>query len=216
MRTRVKICGITTPEDALAAVAAGADAIGLVFYERSPRYVSPEQAGRIVDVIPAFVSVVGLFVDAPLQVIDRLVQQVPLDLLQFHGMETVAQCEAPGRPYIKAVKVVDSDSVRQGCRTYTTARAILLDVDSRVGHGGTGQSFDWSLVPQELSPSAAARRSERLILAGGLNPDNVAQAIRQVGPYAVDVSSGVEASPGVKDERKMNQFIERVMHATPA
>jgi len=216
VRTRVKICGITTPEDALAAVAAGADAIGLVFYERSPRYVSPERAGRIVDVIPAFVSVVGLFVDAPLQVIDRLVQQVPLDLLQFHGTETVAQCEAPGRPYIKAVKVVDSDSVRQGCSTYTTARAILLDVDSRVGHGGTGQSFDWSLVPQELSPSAAARRSERLILAGGLNPDNVAQAIRQVRPYAVDVSSGVEASPGVKDEKKMNQFIERVMHATPA
>ncbi len=210
----MKICGITSADDALAAVAAGADAIGLVFYERSPRHVDAERAARIVGLMPAFVSVVGLFVDAPPEFIDRVLRAVPLDLLQFHGAETPAQCEAPGRPYIKAVKVTDEHTVARACETYTHARALLLDVLSPHAHGGTGQCFDWSLVPQQL-PAVGPGRNRRLVLAGGLNPQNVVDAIHQVRPYAVDVSSGVETRPGIKDAEKMKQFIERVMHDRP-
>lgn len=199
---RCKICGITRLEDALAAVAAGADAIGLVFYERSPRAVSIEQAQAIVKALPPFVTTVGLFVDMPRAELDQVLAAVPLDLLQFHGDETAAECEAVGRPYIKALRVRAEDDVAALVAAYPGARGVLLDTFVEGVPGGTGLAFDWSLVPAQLS--------KPVILAGGLTPGNVAAAIAQVRPYAVDVSGGVEASKGVKDASRVKDFVRAV------
>lgn len=199
---RSKICGITRLEDGLAAVAAGADAIGLVFYARSPRAVSIEQARAIVAGLPPFVTTVGLFVDMPQRDIEAVLTAVPLDLLQFHGDESAAECEALGRPYIKALRVRAQDDVAALVDAYRGARAVLLDTFVDGVPGGTGQAFDWSLVPAALS--------KPVILAGGLTPGNVAAAIAQVRPYAVDVSGGVEASKGIKDATKVKDFVRAV------
>ncbi|KIQ02543.1 MULTISPECIES: phosphoribosylanthranilate isomerase [Pseudomonas] len=199
---RCKICGITRLEDALAAVAAGADAIGLVFYARSPRAVSIEQARAIVTALPPFVTTVGLFVDMSRAELDEVLAAVPLDLLQFHGDETAAECEAVGRPYIKALRVRAGDDVAALVDVYPGARAVLLDTFVEGVPGGTGQAFDWSLVP--------ARLSKPVILAGGLTASNVAAAIAQVRPYAVDVSGGVEASKGIKDASRVKDFVRAV------
>lgn len=199
---RCKICGITRLEDALAAVAAGADAIGLVFYARSPRAVSIEQARAIVTALPPFVTTVGLFVDMSRADLDEVLAAVPLDLLQFHGDETAAECEAVGRPYIKALRVRAGDDVAALVDVYPGARAVLLDTFVEGVPGGTGQAFDWSLVP--------ARLSKPVILAGGLTASNVAAAIAQVRPYAVDVSGGVEASKGIKDASRVKDFVRAV------
>ena len=196
---RVKICGITRVEDALAAAAAGADAIGLVFYAKSPRAVDIEQAREILAVLPPFVTSVGLFVDAERSELERILASVPLDLLQFHGDESVQQCEAFGRPYIKALRVKAGDDIAAQVARYPSAQGILLDAYVEGVPGGTGEAFDWSLIPQALS--------KPLILAGGLRPDNVAEAVSRVRPYAVDVSGGVEASKGVKDVEKVGAFI---------
>ncbi|AMR66580.1 phosphoribosylanthranilate isomerase [Aquipseudomonas alcaligenes] len=196
---RVKICGITRVEDALAAVAAGADAIGLVFYAKSPRAVDIEQARAILAALPPFVTTVGLFVDAERSELERILASVPLDLLQFHGDESVQQCEAFGRPYIKALRVKAGDDIAAQVGRYPSAQGILLDAYVEGVPGGTGEAFDWSLIPQALS--------KPLILAGGLRPDNVAEAVSRVRPYAVDVSGGVEASKGVKDVEKVDAFI---------
>ena len=196
---RVKICGITRVEDALAAAAAGADAIGLVFYAKSPRAVDIEQARVILAALPPFVTTVGLFVDAELSELERILASVPLDLLQFHGDESVQQCEAFGRPYIKALRVKAGDDIAAQVARYPSAQGILLDAYVEGVPGGTGEAFDWSLIPQTLS--------KPLILAGGLRPDNVAEAVSRVRPYAVDVSGGVEASKGVKDVEKVDAFI---------
>jgi phosphoribosylanthranilate isomerase len=196
---RVKICGITRVEDALAAAAAGADAIGLVFYAKSPRAVDIEQAREILAVLPPFVTSVGLFVDAERSELERILASVPLDLLQFHGDESVQQCEAFGRPYIKALRVKAGDDIAAQVARYPSAQGILLDAYVEGVPGGTGEAFDWSLIPQTLS--------KPLILAGGLRPDNVAEAVSRVRPYAVDVSGGVEASKGVKDVEKVGAFI---------
>ena len=196
---RVKICGITRIEDALAAAAAGADAIGLVFYAKSPRAVDIEQAREILAVLPPFVTSVGLFVDAERSELERILASVPLDLLQFHGDESVQQCEAFGRPYIKALRVKAGDDIAAQVARYPSAQGILLDAYVEGVPGGTGEAFDWSLIPQTLS--------KPLILAGGLRPDNVAEAVSRVRPYAVDVSGGVEASKGVKDVEKVGAFI---------
>ncbi|MDC7825451.1 phosphoribosylanthranilate isomerase [Pseudomonas sp. BLCC-B13] len=196
---RVKICGITRVEDALAAVAAGADAIGLVFYAKSPRAVDIEQARAILAALPPFVTSVGLFVDAERSELERILASVPLDLLQFHGDESVQQCEAFGRPYIKALRVKAGDDIAAQVARYPSAQGILLDAYVEGVPGGTGEAFDWSLIPQALS--------KPLILAGGLRPDNVAEAVSRVRPYAVDVSGGVEASKGVKDVEKVGAFI---------
>ena len=196
---RVKICGITRVEDALAAAAAGADAIGLVFYAKSPRAVDIEQARAILAALPPFVTTVGLFVDAELSELERILASVPLDLLQFHGDESVQQCEAFGRPYIKALRVKAGDDIAAQVARYPSAQGILLDAYVEGVPGGTGEAFDWSLIPQTLS--------KPLILAGGLRPDNVAEAVSRVRPYAVDVSGGVEASKGVKDVEKVGAFI---------
>lgn len=196
---RVKICGITRVEDALAAAKAGADAIGLVFYAKSPRAVDIEQAREILAVLPPFVTSVGLFVDAERSELERILASVPLDLLQFHGDESVQQCEAFGRPYIKALRVKAGDDIAAQVARYPSAQGILLDAYVEGVPGGTGEAFDWSLIPQALS--------KPLILAGGLRPDNVAEAVSRVRPYAVDVSGGVEASKGVKDVEKVGAFI---------
>lgn len=196
---RVKICGITRVEDALAAAAAGADAIGLVFYAKSPRAVDIEQARAILAALPPFVTSVGLFVDAERSELERILASVPLDLLQFHGDESVQQCEAFGRPYIKALRVKAGDDIAAQVARYPSAQGILLDAYVEGVPGGTGEAFDWSLIPQTLS--------KLLILAGGLRPDNVAEAVSRVRPYAVDVSGGVEASKGVKDVEKVGAFI---------
>jgi len=202
---RSKICGITRIEDALAVVEAGADAIGLVFYGKSPRAVSVEQAAAILHALPPFVTTVGLFVDMPRDELQQLLQRLPLDLLQFHGDESPADCEGFGRPYIKALRVRPGEDVAAAMAPYTGARGILLDTFVEGVPGGTGASFDWSLVPEDAA--------KPIILAGGLDSDNVARAIRQVRPYAVDVSGGVEASKGIKDADKIRAFVRAVRDA---
>lgn len=199
---RRKICGITRVEDALAAVAAGADAIGLVFYAKSPRAVSMEQACQIVAALPPFVTSVGLFVDIERAELQRILAAVPLDLLQFHGDENLVQCEGYSRPYIKALRIKPGDDIAAMMADYPSASGILLDTYVEGVPGGTGLAFDWSLVPAQLP--------KPVILAGGLTPDNVAAAIARVKPYAVDVSGGVEASKGIKDADKVRAFIREV------
>ncbi|MES2182242.1 MAG: phosphoribosylanthranilate isomerase [Pseudomonadota bacterium] len=202
MRTRVKICGITRMEDALSAVERGADAIGLVFYDRSPRNVSISQAIEIASNIPAFVSVVGLFVNAQQGFVDEAIRQVKLDLLQFHGDETPEQCAQFERPFIKAVRVKSDTNLVQYAQEFSAARGLLLDTYTEGVAGGTGRVFDWNLIPKQLA--------KPVILAGGLNADNVAKAILQVRPYAVDVSGGVEISKGIKDADKIAAFMQQV------
>ncbi len=205
IRTRIKICGITCLEDALAAIALGADALGFVFYPPSPRYVSPVQAAAILAQLPPFVTTVGLFVDASAQEIAAILAQVPLSLLQFHGDESPEACLGYKMPFIKAVRVqVGLDLVQYALR-YSAAQGLLLDAFVAGVPGGTGQAFDWTLIPRDLCLP--------VILAGGLVPHNVAEAVQQVQPYAVDVSGGVEASKGVKDYAKMQLFIQEVSHA---
>lgn len=202
MRTRVKICGITRAEDALAAAHAGADAIGLVFYAKSPRAVTISQAQAVVRALPPFVTVVGLFVDAPPAEIRDISGAVPLDLLQFHGNEAPEDCRMHGRPYAKAVRMRDGIDLSAAARAYDDAAAILVDTFVEGTPGGTGLPFDWSRLPSALS--------RPLILAGGLTLDNVAAAVARARPWAVDVSGGVEAAPGIKDAAKIAAFIRGV------
>ncbi len=199
---RSKICGITRIEDALAAVEAGADAIGFVFYAKSPRAVTVQQARAIIAALPPFVTTVGLFVNASRCELREVLDAVPLDLLQFHGDESVADCEGWHRPYIKALRVKAGDDIAAACDAYPSASGVLLDTYVEGVPGGTGEAFDWSLIPQGLS--------KPLILAGGLTPENVADAVARVRPYAVDVSGGVEASKGIKDHAKIRAFINAV------
>jgi phosphoribosylanthranilate isomerase len=206
VRTRVKICGITRAQDALEAVKQGADAIGLVFYPKSPRNVSAAQAAEIVSQIPAFVTVVGLFVDAEPAFIQEVISSVKLDLLQFHGDETPSACRQYSRPYMKAIRVKNGTNLVQYAADYADARALLLDAFAEGVPGGTGLVFDWSLIPQNFPLP--------IVLAGGLNAENVGVAIEQVRPYAVDVSGGVEASKGIKDAAKIAAFMRGVSNAT--
>ena len=202
MRTRVKICGITRVEDAQAAVAAGADAIGLVFAKASPRCVTPEQARHLAATLPPFIKIVGLFVDASPARVREVLGQVPLDLLQFHGSETPEDCQQFGRPYIRAIRMAPGLDVVAEAQRYAQAAGLLLDAYDPQRAGGTGATFDWTRVPRDLN--------KPVILAGGLTPENVARAIQAVRPYAVDVSSGVEQSKGIKDAAKIAAFIRNV------
>ena len=200
--TRIKVCGITSVDDAQAAVNAGADAIGLVFYDKSPRYVTVEQAREIALSVPPFVSVVGLFVDASDGYLSQVLEQVPLTLLQFHGNEVDSWCQGWQRQYIKALRVCPDMSLPDEIANYPGASGILLDAYRKGVPGGTGESFDWGLIPEALE--------KPVVLAGGLHENNVSQAIDQVAPYAVDVSSGVESQPGIKDHDKLEAFIKAV------
>ncbi|MES2499888.1 MAG: phosphoribosylanthranilate isomerase [Pseudomonadota bacterium] len=202
MRTRVKICGITNVQDALAAITYGADAIGLVFYAPSPRFVSISQAQQIVAAIPPFISVVGLFVNATVAEIETVLSQVRLDILQFHGDETPAECERIKLPYLKAIRVKNDTNLLQYQVEFCSAKALLVDAYSEAAFGGTGHVFDWKLIPQNMTMP--------IILAGGLNAENVADAIKQLRPYAVDVSGGVEIRKGIKDSAKIAAFMRAV------
>ncbi len=205
MRTRVKICGITRVEDAQLVVDAGADAIGLVFYKKSPRFVSHKQAAEISQHIPAFVSRVALFKDADEQTVRSVLADVEIDLVQFHGKETVGFCEQFKLPYIKALGMKgieqEKDFLLSKVTQYQSAKALLLDGHAPGEAGGTGESFDWASLTSVNKP---------VVLAGGLTPDNVKQAIALVKPFAVDVSSGVESSPGIKDKEKIIAFLQQV------
>ena len=205
MKTRIKICGITRPEDARAAAAAGVDAIGLVFYPKSPRAVTIEQAQTICAVLPPFITVVALFVDAEHFEIEDVLAAVPVDLLQFHGSETSAQCNAYAIPYIKAIRMRDDADLFEAVRQYDSARGLLVDTFDPNEAGGTGEIFDWDRVPDGLDT--------HIILAGGLDPSNVGTAIQQLNPYAVDVSSGVERAKGIKDADKIQAFMKAVRSA---
>lgn len=201
-RTRVKICGITRREDGLLAAGLGADAVGLVFYRPSPRFVEPGQARAIRAALPPFVTVVGLFVNAGADQVAAATEQVELDLLQFHGDEEPEFCGQFRRPYIKAIRMRDNADPRREAARYPQAAGFLLDAYRPGVPGGTGETFDWDRVPLDLG--------RPLILAGGLDPANVAEAIRRTRPYGVDVSGGVEAVKGVKDSDKMLSFIRGV------
>ncbi len=204
-RTRSKICGITRVEDGLAAAAAGADAIGLVFHGASPRNVEVEQAAAICAALPPFVTTVGLFVDAAAATVYNVLQRVPLDLLQFHGDESAEYCRSFSRPYIKAIRMADGVDLQMAATEYSDARGLLLDTYHKGIAGGTGETFDWARIPADLALP--------VILAGGLEPENVAAAVRSVHPFAVDVSSGVEAEKGIKDAAKIIAFIRGVNSA---
>lgn len=196
---KIKICGITSPEDALIAVEAGADALGFVFYQESPRHIFPEEAARIINLLPPFVQAVGLFVNETPETVNQISRDCRLGLVQLHGDETPDYCRTIEQRVMKAFRI----------RTLTCLdpitgfhpAACLLDAYSPSFYGGTGTSFNWEIARE------AVRRSHKIVLAGGLTPDNVAEAIRQVRPYAVDVSSGVESAPGKKDAEKVRQFI---------
>jgi phosphoribosylanthranilate isomerase len=205
MRTRVKICGITRPQDGLEAVRLGADAIGLVFYPPSPRAVSLEQAQAITRVLPPFVTVVGLFVNASRQEIEQVRSATLLDLLQFHGDEGPEECTGHGVPYIKAVRMRPEVDLHRERERFPDAAGLLLDTYEKGKPGGTGNAFAWERIPADLASS--------IVLAGGLNSDNVEQAIRQVHPYAVDVSGGVEQEKGIKDGEKIAAFMRGVERA---
>jgi len=198
MAMKVKICGITRIEDGLAAANLGADAIGLVFYKKSPRAVSIEQAAAIVAALPPFICTVGLFVNASQEEVVSVLDKVPLSLLQFHGDETEQRCASIGHPYIKALRVQAGLDISAAVSAYDSARGILLDTYQQGVPGGTGRVFDWSCVPEGLK--------KPIILAGGLSPDNVAEAINAVRPYAVDVSGGLESDKGIKDHDKIAAF----------
>lgn len=203
-RTRIKICGITREEDLRAAVDCGADALGFVFYEASPRFVPPQRAAELVRQLPPFVSAVGLFVDAAHAFVASTLETVQLDLLQFHGDEAAAECRSYRRPYIKAARVRQGLDLVEYAALFPDARGLLLDAFVE-GYGGGGKGFDWSLIPPAMPLP--------LILAGGLDEHNVGQAIERVRPWAVDVSSGVEAAKGIKDAAKMARFVAGVRNA---
>lgn len=202
MSVRVKVCGITRVEDALSAIKFGADAIGFVFWPKSARYVTPEQAQKITAEIPAFISIVGVYVNPTPDWVEETAQAANLTLCQFHGDESAEFCEQFSLPYIKAIRVREGLDLIQYAQQYQNAKGLLLDTYTPNMPGGTGHVFDWNLIPQNLPLP--------LILSGGLHADNVAMAINQTQPWAVDVSSGVEAAKGIKDEKKITAFMQGV------
>jgi phosphoribosylanthranilate isomerase len=204
-RTRIKVCGITRPEDAAAAAAAGADALGLVFHPASPRAVTPEQAAAVARAAGPLVTVVALFVDAPVALVNEVLAAAPVGLLQFHGSETPAECARFERPFLKALRMAPGLAVEEAAAAYGAASGILLDSYRPGVPGGTGESFDWGRIPAALC--------SRLVLAGGLRPDNVGEAISRVNPAAVDVSGGVENAPGIKDAGRIAAFVAAVREA---
>lgn len=201
-RTRVKICGITRPEDGMAAAYAGTDAIGLVFYEKSPRYVRIKQAEAICAVLPPFVTTVALFVDASERQVQTVLKALPINLLQFHGSESAQDCGRYGIPWLKAIAMQPESNPVETMQAYPDASGFLLDAWQPDTFGGGGLSFDWDQMP--------APDKHPLVLAGGLTPENVEQAVQQTRPFAVDVSSGVEISKGIKSTQKIEAFIRGV------
>lgn len=204
MRTRVKICGITRHQDADFAAKSGADAIGLVFYPPSPRALNIAQAQEVIKGLPPFVSVVALFVDPEKELVSQCLDALSIDIIQFHGNESPAFCAQFGKPYMKAIRMKPGTDLAQLATEYHSASALLLDTYQPGVPGGTGQTFDWSMV---------AKIDKPVLLAGGLDADNVKQAIQQVRPFAVDVSGGVEAEKGIKSHEKISAFMREVANA---
>ncbi|WP_374593885.1 phosphoribosylanthranilate isomerase [Aquabacterium sp.] len=204
VRTRIKICGLTRESDVLDAVAAGADAIGFVLYEKSPRYVSPARAAELAALLPPFVTPALLLVNASGQAIEAALQAVPHALLQFHGDETPEQCRRAGRAYLRAARMTENFDLVDFAQQFSGAQAILLDAHVE-GYGGGGKVFDWSLIPTNVPCP--------VVLSGGLTPANVIDGVLQVRPWAVDVSSGVESAKGIKDAALMRQFCAAVREA---
>lgn len=202
MRTRIKICGFTRPDDAREAARLGVDAVGLVFYAPSPRAVDIAAAQAIIEVLPPFVTTVGLFVDEAAGQVQTVLERVPLDLLQFHGDETPAYCAQFGRPWLKAIRMREGVDLPREVERYRAAAGLLLDAYRPGTPGGTGEAFEWSRVPQDLNLP--------IVLAGGLNPANVGKAIATVRPWAVDLSGGVESAKGIKDAAKMAALVAAV------
>ena len=202
MSVRVKVCGITRFEDAMAAIKLGVDAIGFVFWQHSVRYIDPDSVYQIAAKVPPFVCTVGVYVDPDTTWVEKTIRIAKLNLLQFHGDETPEFCNQFSLPYIKAIRVKHDMDLLQYAERYKTAKGLLLDTYAVNMPGGTGHAFDWRLIPQHLPLP--------LILSGGLNPNNIAMAIKQIRPWAVDVSSGVEASKGIKDEKKIFAFMQGV------
>jgi len=200
--TRIKICGLTRVQDVRLVVEHGADAIGMVFYAHSPRNVSVPQAAQLVAATPPFITTVGLFVNPFVEEVREVLRHIPLSVLQFHGEEDAAFCAQFGLPYLKVIRVKPGVDLLQCAAIYSGAQGLLLDTFVEGIHGGTGQSFDWDLIPRNLRLP--------MILSGGLHAENVAQAIQKVRPYAVDISSGVEISKGIKDAAKVAAFINEV------
>ncbi|POZ62406.1 phosphoribosylanthranilate isomerase [Chromobacterium alticapitis] len=203
---RIKICGITRPEDGAEAAKLGADAIGLVFYDKSPRNVSIAQARAVIAALPPFVTVVALFVNPAREWVEQVLAGCAIDALQFHGEECAEFCRAFGRPYLKAVRVKPGVDLRQLAAAYPDARGLLTDAFVEGAHGGTGATFDWTLLPENLPLP--------LILSGGLDEQNIVEAVRRVRPAAVDVSSGVEMAKGIKDAARMAAFISGARHGS--
>jgi phosphoribosylanthranilate isomerase len=202
-RTRVKFCGITRLEDALAAISLGVDALGFVFYQSSPRYISPANARAIIDQLPPFTSIVGLFVDTDRDSLAATLAETRIDIVQFHGNETATQCEqAQVRAYVKALRMAPGIDLGSEIARYSQAQAILLDNYDEKMMGGTGTAFDWKRLPPSIS--------KPVILAGGLEASNIGEAIKATRPYAVDVSSGIESQYGIKDLAKMREFMNEV------
>ena len=211
LRTRVKMCGITSIEAMQQAVMAGADAIGLVFYEKSPRHVSLDQAREIVAAMPAFVTSVALFVDASVDFVEEVIKVTGVDLLQFHGQESTDFCQNFQRPYIKAVRMQAETDLKALAQTYSSSQGLLLDAYKKGVPGGTGETFNW----QWITPQMRGKLPLPIILAGGLNPSNIVQAIKTVQPWAVDVSGGIERAPGQKSIEKIHQFMQAVQSTVP-
>lgn len=201
-RVRVKMCGMTREQDIAHAVSLGVDAIGLIFYTKSSRFISIESAKKLLQKIPLFVDVVAVTVNPDEDYVKRIMGELPIQYLQFHGSETPAFCEQFNKPYIKSVSASSTSVISNAMQSYPGAAALLLDTPSLKLHGGTGVTFDWKIIPEE--------RSIPLILAGGLDANNVYSAISQSEPYAVDVCSGVEERAGIKDHTKMTHFINSV------
>jgi len=204
-RTRIKMCGMTRKEDALAACDAGADAIGFVFYPPSPRCVSIAAAAEISQSISTFVDKTALFVNADAGYIREVLSETKADVIQFHGDETELFCQQFGKPYIKAIRVKDASQLSEQLKEHRKANSIMLDAYVPGVPGGTGKSFDWALIPDDLKT--------RLILAGGLNPENIVDAISAIRPYAVDVSGGIELSKGIKSSLRIREFAAKVRQA---
>lgn len=204
VRTRIKICGLTRETDVAVALDAGADALGFVLYEKSPRYVSPKRAGELARLMPGFVTPVLLFVNATSRQVHQALEQVPHALLQFHGDEEPQQCLAFQRPYIRAARMSNGFDLLDFAARYAHAQALLLDADVQ-GYGGGGKVFDWSLIPAGVNAP--------VVLSGGLSPENVGDGILQLRPWAVDVSSGVESAKGIKDAQLIRRFCEAVRDA---
>lgn len=207
-RVRVKFCGITRPQDARYAADLGADAIGLIFYPPSPRSVDVEQACKVLAAVPAMVTTVGVFVNPDVEELDAILKRVPLDMVQFHGEESPQRCALSSRPWMKAVAMRDGVDLAESALQYAGARALLLDTFSAAVKGGTGRTFDWSLIPAD--PGIP------IVLAGGLNAGNVGAALNAFRPHALDVNGGVESAPGIKDHTKMKAFMNEVQRGQAA